>query len=170
MTITRAPLRAQARLSSPLGPITLAATDDGLAGLWFDGQKHHPGVLDAPDDPRQIWIAQAAEELDAYWRGGAAPHTRFHVALDLAGTPFQRGVWHALLDIACGERCAYRDIAERIGAPSALRAVGAAIGRNPVSVIVPCHRVVGRDGTLTGYAGSLDRKRALLRLEAAPRR
>ena len=115
----------------------------------------------------QRWIAQAADELDAYWRG-ASP--RFDVPLDLAGTPFQRRVWHALLDIALGCVSSYGQVAARVGAPRALRAVGAAIGRNPVSVIVPCHRVLGSDGALTGYAGGLDRKRALLALERALRR
>ena len=161
----RSALVAQARLPSPLGAITLAATDAGLAGLWFDEQRHHPGALDAPDDPRQRWIAQAADELDAYWHGGRP--TRFRVALDLAGTAFQRGVWRALQDIAAGCISSYSDVAARVGAPRAVRAVGAAIGRNPASVIVPCHRVLGRDGSLTGYAGGLDRKRALLELEGA---
>ena len=157
-------ITAQARLPSPLGDLTLAGTDDGLAGLWFDAQRYHPGPIDAPQDRQQRWIAQAADELDAYWRGACA---RFDVPLDLAGTPFQRRVWRALLDIARGCVSSYGQVAARVGAPRALRAVGAAVGRNPVSVIVPCHRVLGSDGALTGYAGGLDRKRALLALERA---
>jgi methylated-DNA-[protein]-cysteine S-methyltransferase len=157
-------LAAQARAPSPLGDLTLAATDDGLAGLWFDAQRHHPGPLGAPQDRRQRWIAQTIDELDAYWRGTVR---RFRVPLDLAGTPFQRGVWRVLLDIAAGDVSSYGAVAAHVGAPRALRAVGAAIGRNPIGIIVPCHRVLGHDGALTGYAGGLDRKRALLALEQA---
>ena len=158
-------LVAQARLESPLGPITVAATAQGLAGLWFDAQAHHPGPLDAPLDAQQRFIAQAREELERYWHGQW--HGRFAVPLDLQGTPFQRAVWHALLDIDAGSTSSYAAVAERAGAPRALRATGAAIGRNPLSIIVPCHRVLGRDGSLTGYAGGLQRKQALLRLEGA---
>jgi methylated-DNA-[protein]-cysteine S-methyltransferase len=157
-------LVAQARHDTPLGTVTLAATAHGLAGLWFDGQRHHPGALDAPVDATQRWIAQAADELDAYFEGR---RRRFDVTLDLGGTAFQRAVWQALLAIAAGRVRSYLDVATRLGAPSASRAVGAAVGRNPVSVIVPCHRVLGSDGSLTGYAGGLDRKRALLALEGS---
>lgn len=157
-------LVAQARLASPLGSLTAAATAHGLAGLWFDGQKHHPGRLDAPVDPRQRWIALTAEELDAYWRGRVP--ARFAVPLDLHGTPFQRQVWSALLDLPPGHTCSYGELARRAGLAGAVRAVGAAIGRNPASIVVPCHRVRGADGSLTGYAGGLERKRALLALEA----
>lgn len=154
---------AQARLSTPLGPMTAAATAEGLAGLWFDAQSHHPGALDAPDDDTQPFIAQARRELQLYWRG-ALPDG-FSVPLDAAGTPFQRAVWQVLRGIACGQTRSYSEIAQAAGAARAVRAVGAAIGRNPISVIVPCHRVLGRDGSLTGYAGGLARKQALLRLE-----
>lgn len=157
------PLAAQARWDSPLGPITLAASDAGLAGAWFDGQKHHPGPLALPHDPSQRWIALAVEQLRAYFDGRLA---RFDLPLDLRGTPFQHGVWQALRDIGSGRTASYRELALRTGRPQAVRAVGAAVGRNPVSVIVPCHRVLGSDGGLTGYAGGLDRKRALLALEA----
>jgi len=154
---------AQARLESPLGPMTLAATAEGLAGLWFDGQAHHPGVLEVPVDPQQPFIAQAREELDRYWRGG--PRGRFGVRLDAQGTPFQQAVWRRLLDIPAGRTSTYAAVAAAAGSAQAVRAAGAAIGRNPLSIIVPCHRVLGRDGSLTGYAGGLDRKQALLRLE-----
>jgi methylated-DNA-[protein]-cysteine S-methyltransferase len=156
-------LVAQARLDSPLGALTAAATERGLAGLWFDAQTHHPGPLDAPHDAGQRWIAQARDELAAYWRGDAV---HFDVPLDLIGTPFQQAVWRALRAIGRGTTCCYGDVAQVIGAPAAVRAVGAAVGRNPVGIIVPCHRVIGRDGTLTGYAGGLERKVALLRLES----
>jgi methylated-DNA-[protein]-cysteine S-methyltransferase len=158
-------LVAQARFDSPLGPITVAATEHGLAGLWFDEQAHHPGPLDAPEDTLQPIIAQARRELEAYWHGG--PEQRFSVRLDAQGTAFQQAVWNALLAIPPGRTSTYAAIAAAAGSPRAVRAAGAAIGRNPLSIIVPCHRVLGRDGSLTGYAGGLERKRALLRLEGA---
>ena len=153
---------AQSRIDTPLGPLTLAATTDGLAGAWFDGQAHHPGALNAPVDASQRWLAQAARELADYFAGR---RNSFSVALDPRGTAFQISVWLALQRIACGQLHSYGAIAEEIGRPAAARAVGAAVGRNPISVIVPCHRVVGRDGALTGYAGGLPRKEALLMLE-----
>jgi methylated-DNA-[protein]-cysteine S-methyltransferase len=159
------PLVAQARLDSPLGPLTAAATAEGLAGLWFDGQAHHPGPLAAPVDPGQRHIAQARAELQHFWSGPA--QRPFRVALDPQGTDFQRRVWQALRRIAVGRVSTYAAIAAAIGAPTAARAVGAAIGRNPLSIIVPCHRVLGHDGSLTGYAGGLARKQALLELERA---
>ena len=154
---------AQMRHETPLGPLLLVRTKDGLAGAWFEAQKHHPAAIDAPlrdDDPL---LLRAAAQLAAYFEGRS---TSFDVPLDLLGTPFQVGVWRELLAIAPGCTCSYGDIARRLGRPSAGRAVGAAVGRNPLSVIVPCHRVVGSDGGLTGYAGGLERKTALLHLEA----
>lgn len=159
-------LEAQARANTPLGTITLAATSRGLAGLWFDGQKHHPGTLAAPVDARQRWIAQAIDELASYWRGESRD---FAVPLDAQGSDFQRGVWRALRGIGRGSTQSYGAVAASLGRPEAVRAVAAAIGRNPVSIIVPCHRVLGRDGSLTGYAGGVERKAALLELEGAMR-
>jgi methylated-DNA-[protein]-cysteine S-methyltransferase len=159
---TRFPFIAQARLDSPLGPLLAAATARGLAGLWFDGQRHHPGPLRAPrrdDDPH---IEAARMQLAAYWRGERGS---FDLPLDPQGTPFQQSVWRELLGIGAGHTARYGWIAARLGAPTAARAVGAAVGRNPVSIVIPCHRVLGSDGSLTGYAGGLDRKRALLTLE-----
>ena len=155
---------AQARADTPLGPITLAATERGLSGLWFDGQKHHPGAIEAPVDDGQRWIAQTLHELAGYWRDASAPFT---VALDPQGSPFQQSVWQALRGIAAGRTLSYGGLAQQLGRASAVRAVGAAIGRNPVAVIVPCHRVLGAGGSLTGYAGGLERKAALLRLEGS---
>ena len=155
-------LAAQARLDSPLGPLTACATDKGLVGLWFDGQAHHPGALAAPVNPRHPVLLQLAGELKAYWRDG---QTRFTVPLDLKGTPFQRSVWNALRRIPPGHTSTYAAIAARLGGKRMSRAVGAAVGRNPASIVVPCHRVLGSDGTLTGYAGGLERKRAMLRRE-----
>lgn len=162
---THPELVAQARLDSPLGPITVAATARGLAGLWFDAQAHHPGALHAPVDAGQRFIAQAREELERYWRGGL--HSRFTVPLDARGTAFQQAVWRALLRIPVGSTSTYATVAAAAGKPRAVRAAGTAIGRNPLSIIVPCHRVLGRDGALTGYAGGLSRKQALLELEGA---
>lgn len=154
-------ITAQCRIDTPLGPLTAAATDQGLAGLWFDGQRHHPGPLDAPVQPDHPALAAAAAALEAYFAGRPAASP----PLDLQGTPFQRAVWQALLAIAPGQTRRYGDVAAAVGRPAAVRAAGAAIGRNPVSVLVPCHRVVGHDGRLTGYAGGLDRKQALLAIE-----
>lgn len=155
-------LTAQTHWSSPLGGMRLARTTDGLAGLWFDGQRHHPGPLPVPEAPDDPLLRAVIDHLQACLAGRQPPFT---LPLDLHGTPFQRAVWQALRAIAPGRTRTYGEIAEAIGAPAAVRAVGAAVGRNPVSVIVPCHRVLGRDGSLTGYAGGLDRKRALLALE-----
>ena len=153
---------AQATIASPLGPVLLARTAAGLAGAWFEGQQHHPGALAAPQRPADALLQEAAQQLQAYFDG---VRSAFELPLDLQGTAFQRSVWQVLQRIAPGATCSYGDIATALGSPSAVRAVGGAVGRNPVSVIVPCHRVVGRDGSLTGYAGGVDRKRALLRLE-----
>jgi methylated-DNA-[protein]-cysteine S-methyltransferase len=152
----------QAGVATPLGSLRLARTPRGLAGAWFDGQRHHPGVLSARDDAADPLLRDAAAQLQAYFAG---ERLRFDLPLDLLGTPFQCDVWQALLGIACGETVRYGDVAARIGAPSAARAVGAAIGRNPLSIFVPCHRVLGTGCALTGYAGGLDRKVALLDLE-----
>ena len=157
-------LVAQCRIPTPLGPLTLAATARGLAAALFDAQQHHPGEIGAPERPDDPHLALAAREFAAYFAGRSL---HFTVPLDAAGTDFQRQVWKALLGIAPGQLSSYGEIAQRIGRPGAARAVGAAVGRNPVAVIVPCHRVVGSDGSLTGYAGGLQRKRALLAHEAA---
>lgn len=156
---------AQTTIDSPLGPILLARTDKGLAGLWFEGQTDHPGRLDAPERPDDPLLQAAAAQLDDYFAGH---RSGFELPLDLHGTPFQRSVWQALLAIGAGHTCSYRDIARQVGSPAAVRAVGGAIGKNPLSVIVPCHRVVGTGGALTGYAGGMHRKRALLTLEGVP--
>lgn len=156
---------AQTTLTTPLGPLLIARTVNGLAGAWFEGQKHHPGVFDAPERADDELLRRAADQLRGYFAG---ERSRFALPLDLHGTAFQRAVWAALLAIPGGSTASYGAIARAVGSASAVRAVGGAVGRNPVSVIVPCHRVVGTDGTLTGYAGGVDRKRALLALEHAP--
>ena len=147
----------------PLGAMVVAATDKGLAGVWFEGQRHMPDNAAwrvAADHPV---LVKATHQLAEYFNG---QRTHFDLPLDLqGGTSFQQSVWQALLAIPSGATTSYGEISSRIGKPAAVRAVGAAVGRNPVSVIVPCHRVVGRDGALTGYAGGLERKTALLTLE-----
>lgn len=154
---------AQATIASPLGPMLLAATARGLAGCWFTDQAHHPGRFEAPDRPDDPFIAQATRELAAYWQDAAG--ARFRVALDPHGTSFQQAVWRALLDIAPGATTSYGALARALARPQAMRAVGAAVGRNPLGIIVPCHRVLGSNGSLTGYAGGLPRKAELLKRE-----
>lgn len=164
------PHTVQMRTSTPLGPVRLAASPNGLAGVWFEGQRHEPGAqlqgptawADAADHPL---LQQADQQLQQYLAGRRAG---FDLPLDLSGgTPFQQAVWQALLAIGRGATTSYGALSRQLGRPLAVRAVGAAVGRNPISVVVPCHRVVGTDGSLTGYAGGLDRKTALLTLENA---
>ncbi len=157
---------AQITVATPLGPVLLARTESGLAGAWFDGQAAHPGGLAAPQRDGDPLLHDAASQLDEYFAG---TRSCFDLALDLRGTEFQRKVWNTLLRIPSGQTVSYGDIARAVGSPRAVRAVGAAVGRNPVGVIVPCHRVLGSDGSLTGYAGGLQRKSALLRLEGVLR-
>jgi methylated-DNA-[protein]-cysteine S-methyltransferase len=157
------PLAAQATIETPVGPLTALATAKGLAGLWFDAQKHHPGDLDAPVDAKNPHIVAVQRWLEAYWAGrDLSPH---EVTLDLHGTPFQRAVWQALLGIPLGRTRTYGEIAAQVGQGAVPRATGTAVGRNPVSILVPCHRVIGADGSLTGYAGGLPRKEKLLQHE-----
>jgi methylated-DNA-[protein]-cysteine S-methyltransferase len=158
-------LVAQARLDSPVGPLTLAATEQGLAFLLFDEPVHYHTDLEVPVDPDNPFIAAAAQQLARYWSGECP--ARFDVPLDLQGTSFQRAVWQALLDVKPGDTSTYGAIARQVGAPNGSRAAGAAIGRNPVAIIVPCHRIVGSNGSLTGFAGGLQRKEHLLQHEGA---
>jgi methylated-DNA-[protein]-cysteine S-methyltransferase len=157
--------RVCTHFESPLGTMLLAATDDGLAGVWFVGQRHSPDTRGWREDPAHPVLREAVAQLTAYYAG---ERSGFDLPLDLsAGTPFQQSVWDALRAIPSGGTTSYAELARRLGKPQAARAIGAAVGRNPVSVVVPCHRVLGTDGTLTGYAGGLERKTALLQLEGA---
>ncbi len=157
------------RIKSPLGTITLAASDQGLCGAWFDDQKHGPTDADKQQwhtSPQHPFLQCAASQLHAYFAGELQ---RFDLPLDLSvGTPFQQSIWQALLSIPLGASQSYGDLARRLDNPKAVRAVGAAVGRNPLSIIVPCHRILGAGGQLTGYAGGLWRKQALLKLEGHP--
>ena len=143
-----------ATIETPIGPL-LAASDDGrrLAGLWFD-REPAPGWR--ADDGA---FAELRDQLDGYFAGDLR---EFDVPLAPGGTAWQRAVWDALARIPYGTTVSYRDLARQLGRPAAARAVGAANGRNPISVIVPCHRLVGTRGALTGYAGGIDRKRWLI--------
>ncbi|MGS5088336.1 methylated-DNA--[protein]-cysteine S-methyltransferase [Hydrogenophaga sp. A37] len=160
--------RVKTTVLSPLGPLLLAATPSGLSGVWFMDQRYLPAERQIQDwTPVQdnAILNTAAAQLTAYFEQRL---DRFELPLDLsAGTAFQSSVWRALLDIPFGQTRSYGELARAIGKRDAVRAVGAAIGRNPLGIVVPCHRVVGAQGALTGYAGGLDRKAALLRLEGA---
>lgn len=145
---------------SPIGPLTLAGRDDTLTHLLMDGHAHAPARTDWRRDDTAF--AAAVDQLGAYFAG---ERTAFEVDFELAGTTFQRRVWSALLTIPYGQTRSYGQLAAQIGMPSAARAVGLANGRNPVSIIVPCHRVIGSTGKLTGYGGGLERKQKLLDLE-----
>jgi methylated-DNA-[protein]-cysteine S-methyltransferase len=145
--------------------MVLAATEAGLAGVWFDGQRHQPDPSGWQHAPGHPVLQQAQVQLAAYFAG---ERHRFDLPLDLRpGTAFQQSVWRALLAIPYGATQSYGALSVTIGKPAAVRAVGGAVGRNPLSIIVPCHRVVGTGGALTGYAGGLERKTALLRREGA---
>lgn len=151
--------------NSPLGGMTLASSDTHLAGIWFDGQSHQPAWQSWPSNPQHPVLSAACAQLAEYFAG---TRSHFDLPLDLAvGTAFQQRVWQALLGIEPGETLTYGALSHRLGQPRAVRAVGAAIGRNPFTIVVPCHRVVGSEGALTGYAGGLARKTALLTLEGA---
>lgn len=158
-------------LASPLGPLLLAASDQGLVGVWFDDQQHRPPdatVAAWRENPALPLLLQAAQQIDTYFQSAPGTTPRFALPLDLsAGTAFQQAVWRALLEIRAGDTRSYAQVAQAVGRPTAVRAVGAAIGRNPLSIVVPCHRVVGSGGALTGYAGGLQRKTALLAREGA---
>ncbi|HEX3647112.1 MAG TPA: methylated-DNA--[protein]-cysteine S-methyltransferase [Pseudonocardiaceae bacterium] len=153
--------RVHTVVDSPTGPLTLVADDGVLTGLYMDQQRHRP-VQETFGDPDAGQFGQVIEQLAEYFDGG---RREFDVPLALHGTDFQRTVWQALRTIRYGETLSYGQLADRIGRPTASRAVGLANGKNPISIIVPCHRVIGSTGDLTGYGGGLDRKRQLLALE-----
>ncbi len=158
--------RARIEVPSPIGLLTLVARDGKLTGLYLDAQAHRPpdGVLGAAGDPADEPFASAARQLDDYVAGRLAA---FDLPLEPAGTDFQRRVWSALRGIPYGQTWSYGQLAGKLGNASASRAVGLANGRNPIALVIPCHRVIGADGSLTGYGGGLDRKRYLLALERA---
>jgi methylated-DNA-[protein]-cysteine S-methyltransferase len=149
---------------SPQGQMLLVADGEALCGVYFDGQKYLPQVASQwRRDPQHATLRQAKRELAEYFAG---KRKRFEVALAPEGTPFQRSVWKAISTVGFGRTISYAELAQRAGCPGSARAAGTATGRNPIGIIVPCHRILGSDGSLTGYAGGLDRKRALLALES----
>ena len=151
-------------IDSPVGPLTAVATDQGLRAVLWPGDERiefDPPPIESPDHPV---LTETASQLEEYFGGD---RVAFAVPLDLRGTEFQVSVWEALAEIPFGETSTYGDQAHRIGRPKAARAVGAANGQNPVSIVLPCHRIVGKDGSLTGFAGGLDTKRFLLDHEQA---
>ncbi|PTM99999.1 methylated-DNA-[protein]-cysteine S-methyltransferase [Streptomyces sp. VMFN-G11Ma] len=155
------PVKQHTVIDSPYGLLTLVADDGVLSGLYMTEQRHRP-----PDEtfgePDERPFAEAEEQLTAYFAGELK---EFTLELRLNGTPFQRTVWDQLRRIPYGETRSYGELADALGKPSASRAVGLANGRNPIGIIVPCHRVVGANGSLTGYGGGLERKQRLLDFE-----
>lgn len=151
-------------IETRLGAMLLADRGDGLGGLWFIDQRHFPPEAENWPRAKTAAIETAAAQLADYFAGR---RRAFELPLANIGTPFQRKVWQRLLQIPFGQRLSYGELAANIGQPAASRAVGAAVGRNPWSIVVPCHRVVGSQGQMSGYAGGLERKRALLELEGA---
>lgn len=151
-------------VDSPVGRLTLVATDRGLAGILWENDRPRRVRLNVDSEEHgHPVLVETERQLGEYFAGR---RREFTVTLDVAGTAFQRQVWNALLTIPFGETRSYGQIARQIGKPGAARAVGAANGRNPVSIVAPCHRVIGSTGTLTGFAGGLAAKAQLLALEA----
>lgn len=154
-------------MASPVGRLTLIASDKGLAAVLWENDKPNRVHAKAQEENEQYPVLLETErQLQEYFAGN---RNTFSLPLDMIGTPFQQQVWEALTTIPYGETRNYQQIANHLGNPKAVRAVGAANGRNPVSIIVPCHRVIGADGSLTGFAGGLEAKAHLLSLEGAAR-
>jgi methylated-DNA-[protein]-cysteine S-methyltransferase len=152
-------------IDSPIGKLKLVATDKGLAAiLWENDRPHRVPLNIAAEDRDHPILVEAERQLAEYFAGD---RTTFDLALDVTGTPFQQKVWAALRTIPFGETRSYGEIARQIGHPAAVRAVGAANGRNPLSIVAPCHRVIGSTGKLTGFAAGLDVKARLLAMEGA---
>jgi len=150
-------------IDSPVGKLKLVASDKGLAGVLWERENTRPVPLsEAVEDKQHPVLVETEQQLGEYFAG---KRKTFSIALDLRGTQFQKDVWEALLAIPIGETRSYGQLAKQLGNPRATRAVGAANGRNPVSIIVPCHRVIGSSGKLTGFGGGLETKAHLLSLE-----
>ena len=156
---------ARADIPTPLGPMTALATEAGLAVLWFDAQERFGLANSEAIKPRHPHLVATKRWLDAYWAGAPTPDAE--LTLDLHGSPFQQAVWRQLRAIAHGHTKSYGEVAKAVGPSAVARATGTACGRNPVGVIVPCHRVIGANGSLTGFAGGLERKEKLLQHEGA---
>jgi methylated-DNA-[protein]-cysteine S-methyltransferase len=158
-------------MTTPVGELLLTASAEGLTGIYFEESRYgRPSVPAAPavagcDDAASAVLTAARAQLDAYFAGEL---TVFSLPLAARGTPFQERVWGALREIAFGQTISYAELARRVGKPTAVRAVGGANGRNPLPIVVPCHRVIGADGSLTGFGGGVERKRWLLQHEGIP--
>jgi methylated-DNA-[protein]-cysteine S-methyltransferase len=153
-------------IPSPVGELKLVASDKGLAAiLWENDVPDRVRLGAMAEDAAHPVLVEAAKQIGEYFAG---TRTAFDVPLDFRGTEFQKSVWAALLTIPFGETRSYGEIARAVGRPTAFRAVGAANGKNPISIIAPCHRVIGTNGTLTGFAGGLEAKALLLVLEGRP--
>ncbi len=151
-------------VQSPVGDLTLVADDGALTGVYFAGRDRLPAASSSwTRDARHPVLREAAKQLREYFAG---KRKSFSLPLRLAGTDFQRSVWREIARIPYGETVSYSDLAERAGAPLAIRAAGTSTGRNPAAIVVPCHRVMGKNGDLCGFGGGLDRKRFLLKLES----
>lgn len=156
---------ARTTVTTPIGELLIAASGRGLSGIWFEGGWPKTNLPGPSHDEAALAIIQCVRaELDAYFDGKLRA---FSVPCDFRGTEFQKGVWSALQDIPFGEVVSYAQIADRVGRPKAVRAVGAANGQNPIPIVIPCHRVIGSDGSLTGFGGGIERKRWLLEHEGA---
>ena len=154
-------------MDSPLGCLTLAASERGLAGVYFEDHRHFKGIVGWQEDNEHEVLILAQQQLAEFFAG---TRTKFELPLDLsAGTGFQQQVWRALQTIPFGATQSYGALAKQIGNPQAVRAVGSANGRNPLSIVIPCHRVIASNGALTGYAGGLKNKQSLLKFEADKR-
>lgn len=153
------------RIPTPLGTLFATAAGDALAGLYYEGGRHAPAISpDWIEDSGSAPLAECARQLAEYFAG---TRRRFELPMAPSGTPFQMRVWQEIARVPHGETISYAELARRAGAPGCARAAGAATGRNPLSIVVPCHRVVGSGGALTGYAGGLERKARLLAIEGA---
>jgi methylated-DNA-[protein]-cysteine S-methyltransferase len=153
------------RFDTALGPVFATANAKGITGIYFEGQRHAPDIAsDWIEDPRNEALAECARQVRAYLSG---QQRAFDLPLAPEGSDFQKRVWRQIAAIPFGATLTYAELAKRAGSPGSARAAGAATGRNPLSIVVPCHRVVGSDGSLTGYAGGLPRKKKLLALEGA---
>jgi len=150
------------RLSTPIGELTLTASDSSLTGVYFPTSRHGPAP--AGTDTSNEILTRAGTELSEYFAG---TRTTFDLPLDATGTAFERRVWELLRAIPYGTTTSYGELAKRLGDPKEARAVGAANGKNPIPIIVPCHRVIGANGDLTGFGGGIERKRWLLQHEGA---
>jgi methylated-DNA-[protein]-cysteine S-methyltransferase len=163
-SVTASPAVIATTIDSPIGELTITAAAGVLIGVHMHEQRHRP-TLPPGCERDDAGLAHVVAQLNAYFAGEL---TDFDIPMAMHGTDFQRRVWSGLCEIPCGETISYGELARRVGSPKASRAVGLANGRNPIAIIVPCHRVIGSDGSLTGYGGGLDRKVWLLEHEAAP--